>query len=286
MRIVDIIKSEKPSLSFEVFPPKTDDKYELVLNAVSEIAKLSPSYMSVTYGAGGGTGTYTAQIARELNELGVTSLAHLTCISSTKSEIRDRVTTLKDLGIKNILALRGDIPNGFDRSKIDFNYAYELIDEIKKHGDFCVGGACYPESHPESSSAQMDLYHLKNKVEHGCDFLTTQMFFDNTVFYTFIEKIRKEGIDVPVIPGLMPVTSVSMLDRIVYLSGNSLPAKFMQMVDKYSSDPASFREAGIEYATKQAQEIYKNGFNAVHIYSMNKPNVAKQIQYNLSDVIK
>ena len=137
MRIVDIIKSEKPSLSFEVFPPKTDDKYELVLNAVSEIAKLSPSYMSVTYGAGGGTGTYTAQIARELNELGVTSLAHLTCISSTKSEIRDRVTTLKDLGIKNILALRGDIPNGFDRSKIDFNYAYELIDEIKKHGDFC-----------------------------------------------------------------------------------------------------------------------------------------------------
>jgi methylenetetrahydrofolate reductase (NADPH) len=286
MKIIDIINSTKRSLSFEVFPPKTDDKYEVVLNAVKEIAKLSPSYMSVTYGAGGGTSAYTAKIAQELSESGVPSLAHLTCISSSKREISEQLSKLKNLGINNILALRGDVPYGFDRSKIDFNYAYQLIDEIKKHGDFCIGGACYPEAHPESISAKMDILYLKNKVEHGCDFLTTQMFFDNEIFYSFIDNIRKEGINVPVIPGLMPVTSTSMLDRIVFLSGNSLPSKFMKMVDKYSSDPLSFREAGIEYATKQAEEIYENGFNAVHIYSMNKPDVAEKIQYNLLDVIK
>ena len=285
MKIIDIINGEKPSLSFEVFPPKTTDKYEIVSNAVKEIALLNPSYMSVTYGAGGGTSEFTSKIAKEVQSYGITPLAHLSCISSTKKQVYSELEKLKSLGINNILALRGDIPKDFDRNNLEFHYAYELIDEIKKHGDFCIGGACYPECHPESLSIQKDFEYLKIKVEHGCDFLTTQMFFDNGVFFSFVEKLSKFGVNVSVIPGLMPVTNISQLERIVLLSGNKLPDTFMRLVEKYADSPRSFQQASMEFTIKQAREIFSSGFNAVHIYSMNKPDVAREIQNNLKDII-
>lgn len=286
MIITDIIKSEKRSLSFEVFPPKTSDKYESVSSAVAEIAKLKPSYMSVTYGAGGGTSTYTAKIAQEVASHNVTSLAHLSCISSTKTDIYNQLNQLKTLNIKNILALRGDIPEGLDKSELEFHYAFELIDEIKKYGDFCIGGACYPECHPESLNQEKDLEFLKIKVDHGCEFLTTQMFFDNDIFYSFLDKATKKGINVPIIAGIMPITSISQLDKMVSISGNAIPQKFMSIIQKYEKDPFSLKDACIHYASEQARDIYLNGFNAVHIYSMNKPQTAIEISNNLKDLIK
>ena len=286
MKIVDIINGSKPSLSFEVFPPKTSDKYDSVSLAIKEIARLNPSYMSVTYGAGGGTSEYTAKIAKEVSSLGVTSLAHLTCISSSQELVQKQLNTLKALGIENILALRGDIPEGLNINNCDFHYSFELIDEIKKHGRFCIGGACYPECHPESTSVEKDIEYLKIKVEHGCEFLTTQMFFDNDILYRFNERLQKANIDAPIVAGIMPITAPTQFERIVKLSGNALPKSFLNEVLRFENSPEAFRQAGIEFAIKQARELYKSGFNAVHIYSMNKPEVAKAIQNNLSDVIK
>ena len=286
MKITEIITGATPSLSFEVFPPKTNDKYESVAGAVREIAKLNPSFMSVTYGAGGGTSEYTAKIAEEVKSYGVTSLAHLSCISSNKELVKTQIHKLKGLGIENILALRGDIPDWLDKNNLQYHYAYELIDDIKSDSDFCVGGACYPECHPESETAEKDLEYLKIKVDHGCEFLTTQMFFDNDIFYRFVDRARKVGIDVPIIAGIMPITSFSQLDRIRAISGNELPKSFLKLMEKYIDTPVAFKQMGIEYATEQARKIYENGFSAVHIYSMNKPEVASQIQNGLKDIIK
>lgn len=286
MRITEIITGATPSLSFEVFPPKTNDKYESVAGAVREIAKLNPSFMSVTYGAGGGTSEYTAKIAEEVKSYGVTSLAHLSCISSNKELVKTQIHKLKGLGIENILALRGDIPNWLDKNNLQYHYAYELIDDIKSATDFCVGGACYPECHPESESAEKDLEYLKIKVDHGCEFLTTQMFFDNDIFFRFVDRARKVGIEVPIIAGIMPITSFSQLDRIRAISGNEIPKSFLKVMEKYMDNPVAFKQMGIEYATEQARKIYENGFSAVHIYSMNKPEVASQIQNGLKDIIK
>ena len=285
MKITDIVKSGSGSLSFEVFPPKTNDKYESVSRAVKGISSLSPSYMSVTYGAGGGTSAYTAQIAKEISSYGVTPLAHLTCVSSTKDEIEMRIAELKSVGVENILALRGDIPNGMDKSNLEYRYAYELIDDIKAHGDFCIGGACYPEGHPESESLNNDILFLKNKVAHGCDFLTTQMFFDNNVFYRFIERAESVGINVPIIAGIMPVTNVNQLNRIAILSGSKIPREFLEVLMRYEHDSISFKQAGIEFACKQASELIENGFKFIHIYSMNKADVSAEIQNNLRGLL-
>ncbi len=285
MKITEIIKGPKPSLSFEVFPPKSNDKYDSVATAIVEIAKLSPSYMSVTYGAGGGTSEYTSKIAKEVSSCGVTSLAHLSCISSTKNQIMAQLSELRNLGITNVLALRGDLPIGIDKTKLSYKYAYELVDEIKKFGGFCIGGACYPETHPESESIEKDIEYLKIKVEHGCEFLTTQMFFDNAILYLFADRLANEGISVPIVPGIMPITSLSQLDRMVKISGNELPRSFLEMITKYENDPIALKSAGVEFASAQAREIYENGWNAVHIYSMNKYDVAKEIQTNLKDFI-
>lgn len=285
MKITDIVKSGNGSLSFEVFPPKTNDKYESVSRAVKDISSLSPSYMSVTYGAGGGTSAYTVQIAKEISSYGVTPLAHLTCVSSTKKEIEMRIAELKSVGVENILALRGDIPNGMDKSNLVYRYAYELIDDIKAHGDFCIGGACYPEGHPESESLNNDILFLKNKVAHGCDFFTTQMFFDNDVFYRFIEIAKGAGINVPIIAGIMPVTNVNQLNRIAILSGRKIPRAFLEVLMRYEHDSLSFKQAGIEFACKQASELIENGFKFIHIYSMNKADVSAEIQNNLRGLL-
>lgn len=286
MKVIDIINGKKPSLSFEVFPPKTSDKMESVEKAVDEIATLNPSYMSVTYGAGGGTSDYTVRIAKELLDKGVTSLAHLTCITSDKNNIKEMLGTLKSNGIENILALRGDIPEGFSRENLSYNYASELVEEIKDFGGFCIGGACYPESHPESKNSASDIDGLKKKIDAGCEFLTTQMFFDNNILYNFLYRIQRAGIFAPVVAGIMPVTNARQIKRIISISANALPQRFIRIVDRYGDDPEAMKQAGIAYATEQVVDLFANGINAVHIYSMNSPEVARSIKNNISELIK
>lgn len=287
MKLINILAGPKPSLSFEVFPPKTSDTFETVKQAVTEIAALKPSYMSVTYGAGGGTSQYTVQIAENLKQQGVPSLAHLTCISSNKENIRQMLTDLKTAGIENILALRGDVPQGQTMDNPTYNHASDLIQEIKNFsGDFCIGGACYPENHPESANAREDIDNLKKKVDAGCEFLTTQMFFDNNILYNFMFRTLRAGINVPVVAGIMPVTNASQIKRICAISGNNLPQQFLRIVDRYGHDPLSMKQAGIAFATQQIVDLFANGINAVHVYSMNKPDVAKAIQDNVCHLIQ
>ncbi len=285
MKLIERLKEDRCSLSFEVFPPKTSDTYETVRAAVKEIASLAPDYMSVTYGAGGGTSAYTAALAGELTTLGVTPLAHLSCVSSDREGIRSALDALRANGIENILALRGDLKPDADRSHLTYHYAYELVEEIRAYGGFCIGGACYPECHPESENARMDIEYLRRKVEAGCEFLTTQMFFDNDIYYNFVYRLYRAGINVPVIPGIMPVTNASSIRRICGISGTALPQKFLRIVDRYGHDPRAMEQAGIAYATEQIIDLYANGVNAVHVYSMNKPHVARAIRDNLSAII-
>ena len=285
MKIREILAQEKPVLSFEVFPPKREDAYSAVERAVTEIAGLSPSFMSVTYGAGGGTSRYTAEIAAELKKnYGVTSLAHLSCVSSTKEEVREMAQKLKELGIENILALRGDIPAD-GNIRTDYRYASQLVQDLKSMGDFCIGGACYPEGHPESPSKERDILYLKEKVDAGCDFLTTQMFFDNNILYNFLYRIREKGITVPVIAGIMPVTNAKQIRRILSMSGTYLPTRFKALLDKFGDNPAAMKQAGIAYATEQIIDLIANDIHAVHVYSMNKAHVAAKIQENLKGII-
>ena len=285
-RITEIISAKKPSLSFEVFPPKKWDNYDSVVQNAIDIAHLSPSFMSVTYGAGGGTSDYTADICAKISALGTPSIAHLSCISSTKARVREMLDKLSSLGIKNILALRGDIPDGLDTSSLEYAHASDLVLEIKEYGGFTVGGACYPEGHPEAESFDKDIEALKIKVDSGCEFLTTQMFFDNDILYNFMYRLLRRGINVPVIAGIMPVTDARQIKRIMSISGGALPQRFIRLVDRYGENPEAMMQAGIAYATEQIIDLYANGVNAVHVYSMNKPHVARKIQENLSEIIK
>ncbi len=290
MKLIDLLKNEQLSLSFEVFPPKVSSSFESVKTATEEIAKLKPAFMSVTYGAGGGTSKYTLDIAKNIKELyGVSTLAHLTCVSSTRETVREMITSIKDAGIKNIMALRGDLTPEMeeqDRSLWHYRNAIDLVRELKESdADFCIGGACYPEIHPESSNQKEDIKYLKEKVDAGCDFLTTQMFFDNNLLYNFLYKIREAGITVPVIPGIMPITNANQVERAIKLSGSHMPQRFKSLVDKFGSNPAAMKQAGIAYATDQIIDLYANNITNVHVYSMNKPDVAQKIQSNLSDIL-
>ena len=259
MKISQLLSQKKPTLSFEVFPPKTADNYESVKFATEEIAKLSPDFMSVTYGAGGGTSEYTLSLAQNLkNNAGVTPLAHLTCVSSTKEMIHTQLEKLKAAGIENILALRGDIPEGMSTEHLDYRYASELIEEIKESGDFCIGGACYPEGHTESKNQKEDIEALKIKVDAGCEFLTTQMFFDNNILYNFMYKLREARINVPVVAGIMPVTNAKQIMRICSLSGTYLPSRFRAIVDRFAANPAAMQQAGIAYATDHIIDLLAN----------------------------
>ncbi len=289
MKINELLAKDTLSMSFEVFPPKTETGFDSVKNATEEIAKLRPAFMSVTYGAGGGTSKYTLDIAKNIKEMyGVPTLAHLTCVSSSRETVRNRIEDIKAAGIDNIMALRGDIPtdmSGADRSAWDYRYAVELVSELKAAGDFCIGGACYPEIHPESCDQKEDIKRLKEKVDAGCDFLTTQMFFDNNLLYNFLYKIREADITVPVIPGIMPITNANQVARAMKLSGSFMPQRFKSLVDKFGSNSSAMMQAGIAYATDQIIDLYANGITNVHVYSMNKPEVAKKILSNLSDIL-
>ena len=289
MKISELLKKDTLTMSFEVFPPKTETAFDSVKRATQEIAKLKPAFMSVTYGAGGGTSKYTLDIAKNIkNEYGVPTLAHLTCVSSTKETVHQRILDMKDAGIENVMALRGDIPKeleGADRSGWDYKHAIELVRELKEVSNFCIGGACYPEIHPESEDQKTDIRFLKEKVDAGCDFLTTQMFFDNNLLYNFLYKIREAGITVPIIPGIMPITNANQVDRAIKLSGSFMPQRFKSLVDKFGHDPAAMKQAGIAYATDQIIDLYANGITNVHVYSMNKPDIAASILNNLSDIL-
>lgn len=285
MTVFDIITDKKPSLSFEVFPPKTSDTYESVAKAATDIAKLSPSFMSVTYGAAGTTAGFTTQIASELLANGVTPIAHLTCINATRQKVRSHLEELKARGIKNILALRGDKPQGAEELCSDYTYASQLAKEIADFGGFCIGGACYPECHPESPNSTVDIENLRKKVDCGCQFLTTQMFFDNNTLYNFMYRLYKAHIDVPIVAGIMPVTNAAQIKRIMSISQSALPQRFVRIVDRYGDDPEAMKQAGIAFATEQVIDLYANGINAVHIYSMNKPDVAAAIKNNISYII-
>lgn len=290
MKITEVLRQDKLLLSFEVFPPKTDTAFASVKSATEEMAKLKPSFMSVTYGAGGGTSRYTLEIAKNIKDrYGVPTLAHLTCVSSSKDTVHARIREIIDAGIENVMALRGDLTpelENADRCAWDYRHAVDLVRELKESGaDLCIGGACYPEIHPESANQQEDIRHLKEKVDAGCEFLTTQMFFDNNLLYNFLYKIREAGITVPVIPGVMPITNANQVARAVKLSGSFMPVRFKSLVDKFGTSPAAMKQAGIAYATDQIIDLYANGIKNVHVYSMNKPDVAEAIRRNLSDII-
>lgn len=289
MKIIDILKQDQMSLSFEVFPPKQETSFESVREATEKIASLKPAFMSVTYGAGGGTSKYTLAVAKNIKEkYDVPMLAHLTCVSSDKQTIKTRIQEMKENGILNVMALRGDLTPELektDRSKWDYRYAVELIRELKEDGNFCIGAACYPEVHPESSNQREDIKHLKEKVDAGADFLTTQMVFDNNLFFNFLSKIREAGIQVPVLPGIMPITNANQVERAIKLSGAFMPQRFKAMVDKFGSNAEAMKQAGIAYATDQIIDLYANGITNVHVYSMNKPDIAEGIQRNLSAIL-
>ncbi|MBE7015773.1 MAG: methylenetetrahydrofolate reductase [NAD(P)H] [Ruminococcaceae bacterium] len=290
MKISDILSGEKLTMSFEVFPPKADTAIESVKSATEEIARLKPAFMSVTYGAGGGTSKYTLNIAKNIKDsYGVPTVAHLTCVSSARETVCRQIQDMKDAGIENVLALRGDLTpelENSDRSGLDFSHAIDLIREIKECGaDFCIGGACYPEVHPESKNQNEDIKYLKEKVDAGCSFLTTQMFFDNNLLYNFLYKIREAGITVPIIPGIMPITNANQVERAIKLSGSFMPQRFKNLVDKFGYSPEAMKQAGIVYATDQIIDLYANGIKNVHVYSMNKPDVAKKILENLSEIL-
>ena len=289
MKINDILGSGGLTLSFEVFPPKTDASFESIKSATEKIASLSPSYMSVTYGAGGGTSKYTLELAKNIQDsYGITTLAHLTCVTSTRETVADRISQLGESGIENIMALRGDIPDelsGADRSSWDYRHAVELVREIKRAGDFCVGGACYPEVHPESGSVDEDLRYLKEKADAGCSFLTTQMFFDNSLYFDFVERAQGKGINIPIIPGIMPITSATQIERAQKLSRCYMPRRFLSLVDRFGSDAEAMKQAGIIYATDQIIDLFAGGVKNVHVYTMNKPDVAEKIMNNLSNIL-
>ena len=287
MKLSEVFKTNKPTLSFEVFPPKTTDAFDSVKEATEGIAALKPDFMSVTYGAGGGTSRYTVSVAENIqNKYNVPTLAHLTCVSSTKQQINQMLDALKANNIENILALRGDIPEGYEKNgSWSFDHASQLVQYIRSKGDFCIGGACYPEGHPESPNQKQDILYLKEKCNAGCDFLTTQMFFDNNILYNFLYKVRDAGITVPVCAGIMPVTNGKQISRICRLSGTLLPCRFKQIVDKFSDNPAAMKQAGIAYATEQIIDLLANGVNHIHVYSMNKPDIAQKIKENLSQIL-
>lgn len=287
MKISEILNNNRVTVSFEVFPPKKWDKIESTKAVVKELCKNKPSFMSVTYGAAGTTSGFTTEIANEIKNNGITPLSHLTCLTSNKKKIHSVVNELQENGVENILALRGDIPQGFEfPDKQYFEHASQLVDEIKSiNPEICIGGACYPEIHPESKNRIEDIEFLKQKVDCGIEFLTSQMFFDNDKFLNFHEMCRIKGINVPIIAGIMPITNAKQIMRSIELSNCSVPKKFYRIMERFGDDPASMKQAGIIYATEQIIDLMANGINNIHFYTMNQPDVAQNIMNGLSSII-
>jgi methylenetetrahydrofolate reductase (NADPH) len=288
MKIRDMLGKGNTTVSFEIFPPKTTYPMETIFETLEKLRDLSPDFISVTYGAGGSSQGHTVEIAsRVKKDFGIESIAHLTCVTSTKDTIRQMLQDIKDSGIENILALRGDIPDSFMQDKNwkpEYRYAYELIDEVRDFGGFSIGAACYPEGHVETRNKVDDLKYLKQKVDHGVDFLVTQLFFDNELFYQFREKMDLVGIEKPVIAGILPVLNINQVKRIQEISGCNMPPKFLRILDRYEHDPKSLQEAGIAYAVDQIVDLLSFGIEGVHIYTMNKPEPTRRIMESISTV--
>lgn len=286
MKINKILADKTPTISFEVFPPKQETGLNEVKTAAGAIAALGPSFMSVTYGAAGSTSKLTVEVASDIKNLhGVPVMPHLTCVASTKEHVANMIRQIRENNIDNVMALRGDLPKDGVVCH-DFEHASDLVREIRSlDSDICIGGACYPEGHVESANKSEDIHFLKEKVDAGCDFLTTQMFFDNNIFYNFLYRVKDVGINVPVVPGIMPITTAKQLSRSVQLSGTSVPERFKAIVDRFGDDPVAMRQAGIIYATEQIIDLIANGITHIHVYSMNKPDVASDILFNLKGII-
>ncbi|MCR5586267.1 MAG: methylenetetrahydrofolate reductase [NAD(P)H] [Lachnospiraceae bacterium] len=287
MKISEILKENKVTLSMEVFPPKTEPRFDAVSSAVKEISKLKPAFISCTYGAGGGTSKYTVQISKDIMDYGVTSMAHLTCVSSSHETVRQQILNIKEAGIENILALRGDIPDGMAFPGTNqFEHAIDLIHVIKEeYPEACIGGACYPEKHPDAPDKDTDIKHIKEKVDAGCEFLTTQMFFDNSIYFNYLYRLREAGVNVPVIAGIMPVTTKTQMERSIELSGCIIPPRFKAMVDAFGDSPEKMKQVGVIYATEQIVELISNGCTHIHVYTMNKPEIAASIMEQISTLI-
>lgn len=286
MKIIDILKNKRVTLSFEVFPPKTADDVPTALAAAEAIAALHPDFMSVTYGAGGGTSDFTVHIASAVKKTyGVEVMPHLTCLSSTKEKVTETLQDYKEAGFETIMALRGDVPADGTR-KNDFEHATDLMKQIKSFdSSMTLGGACYPEGHPESPSLAADIENIRSKVDAGAQFLSTQMFFDNSLFYSYLNRLHAAGIDVPVLAGIMPITNKRILTRSLAMSGTAVPARYIAMVDAYGDSPEAMKQAGIAYATEQILDLYANDVRNVHVFAMNKPDVAKAISENIRPVL-
>ena len=285
MKIRDILAEGRPSVSFEIFPPRKDAPFAPVKEAVERLAHEKPSFMSVTYGASGNAQANTVAIASFVQDCGVPALAHLTCLSATRDSIAEEVASLRKAGIENILCLRGDLPkDAAEPHPGYFTHAVDLVRALRP-STFCLGGACYPECHPDCAHMEDDIAHLREKVDAGLDFVTTQMFFDNNIFYRYLSKLRDHGVTVPVIAGIMPVTNGKQIARICRISGTYLPSRFKAIVDRYGERPAAMLDAGVAYATEQIIDLFANGINAVHIYTMNKPEVAGRIMANLRSIL-
>lgn len=285
MKIKDILAEGRPSVSFEIFPPRRDAPFAPVKEAVERLARQRPSFMSVTYGAAGGAKANTADIAALVQDCGVTALAHLTCLTATRESLAGELAALRARGIENILCLRGDAPrNAAAPSPGCFAHAVDLVRALRP-STFCLGGACYPERHPECAHIEDDIIHLREKVEAGLDFVTTQMFFDNNIFYRYLSKLRDRGVTVPVVAGVMPVANGKQIERICAISGTYLPSRFKAIVDRFGDRPEAMLDAGVAYATEQIVDLFANGVNAVHIYTMNRPEVAERIMSNLRGVL-
>ena len=285
MKISEILKSKEITVSFEIFPPKLGTELEQSRKIVAEMAALKPDFISVTYGAAGSTAKFTAELADCVESNGIPALAHVTCVSSDEESIKEYTQSLKSHNIQNILALRGDMPQGREPKTV-YPHASDLALALKNMGDFCIGGACYPEGHPEALSVAADIDALKIKAESGCEFFTTQMFFDNEIMYSFLAKFQRKGINIPVIAGVMPITNAAQLKRSVALSGTNVPRRFREIVERFGNDPLAMKQAGIAFATEQIIDLIANGVNNIHIYAMNKPDVAAKIMENISYIRK
>jgi methylenetetrahydrofolate reductase (NADPH) len=285
MRIIDMFGQKKPVIAFEIFPPRPDVPLDTIYDHLDHFKALAPDYISVTYGAGGSRKGRTLEIAERIKkQYGIESMAHFTCIGHTREEISDMLRAMHDSGLENVLALRGDPPADqpdFDLSRSVYRYAYELVRHIRSSNGFCIAAAAYVEGHVDSRRLSEDLRHLKEKVDSGVDFLITQLFFDNRLFFDFIEKARAIGINCPVAAGIMPIFRADQIKSITAKSGCSIPAKLVVMMDKYQDDPEDMRKAGIEYASGQIRELIDEGVDGIHLYTMNRPKSTREILANI-----
>lgn len=290
MKIKDMFEQKSTVMSLEIFPPKLTSPIETIFETLDALSDIKPDFISVTYGAGGKAKDRTVEIASKIkNDYGIESLAHLTCISSTKEDIKKIFKEMKEHKLENILALRGDIPEDPDfefPSPLQYQYAVDLVAEIRKEGGFSIGAACYPETHIDCDCKITDVKHLKAKVDKEVDFLITQLFFDNELFYNFMEELDLAGINVPVSAGIMPVLNKNQIERMTKLSGCSIPPKFQRILDRYEHNPQALKEAGEAYAIEQIIDLMAWGVRGIHLYTMNKPDTAKRIMGNIEHIRK